>query len=56
MRKRIEQEQKDKEEIKEILDGMELTWEQRKAKERDLLEKKRRRPSEMEDVRKVKTM
>ena len=52
----MEQEKKDQEEIDTILDSMELNWEDRKAKERELLEKKRRRPSEIEDGRKIKRM
>ena len=38
-KERMEQEEKYKEEIKEVLDSMELNWEERKAKEKELLDK-----------------
>ena len=41
--KRIEQEQRDREELHNALSCMDLTWEERKTKERELLAKKRGR-------------
>ena len=45
--RRLELEQADKEEIERILENMDLTWEERKSRARELAEKKRRRLSDI---------
>ena len=41
--KRLEQEQKDQEELNNVMNDMDLTWEQKKTRERELQERKRSR-------------
>ena len=49
---RLEQEQRDREEINNILQDMDLSWEQRKEKERELIVRKRGRKPDMEGAQK----
>ena len=45
---RLAQEQADREELEKVLTSLDLTWEEKKSWARELEEKKRRRPSEVE--------
>ena len=45
---RLAQEQADREKLEKVLTSLDLTWEERKSRARELEEKKRRRPSEVE--------
>ena len=46
---RLAQEQADKEELDKVLHSLDLTWEDKKTRARELAEKKRRRLSELEE-------
>ena len=55
-KKRLEQEKRDKEELVKIMEDMDLTWEEKKRKEQELLSKKRVRMLESGEGQKQKRL
>ena len=53
---KMEQEKKDKEELVKIMENMDLTWEEKKNREQELLSKKRVRISESGEGQKPKRL
>ena len=55
-KKRLEQEKRDKEELVKIMEDMDLTWEEKKRREQELLSKKKVRMSESGEGQKPKRL
>ena len=55
-KKRLEQEKKDREELVKIMENMDLTWEEKKRREQELMSKKRVRMSESGEGQKPKKL